>query len=203
MMCGSAIFPADFYVATTGSDSASGSAKAPFVTLERARAAVRSLKERNPGRATPIVVMVRGGSYYLKSPIQFTAADSGSERAPIVYQAYPGEKPVISGGRPITGWKLDPHSKGWTTVCRRTWKTSSSSLSTASGATGRARPRITICIWSGPSPVPSNRSTAAMARRGATGVTTASNSSPATSRRVITISPTSRSTTSKCGPWRS
>src|SRR5579872_4818523 len=116
MMCGSAMFPADFYVSTSGKDSANGSANAPFATLERARAAVRDLKGRNAGRTTPIVVMVHGGNYYLNAPVTFSAADSGSERAPILYQAYSGEKPVISGGRPITGWKADPHSKAWTAV---------------------------------------------------------------------------------------
>ena len=116
MMCGSALFPADFYVSTKGNDSANGSANAPFATLERARAAVQDLKGQNPGRTTPIVVIIRGGTYYLKSPVTFTAADSGSERAPIVYRAAPGEKPAFSAGRPITGWKLDPQSKAWIAV---------------------------------------------------------------------------------------
>jgi hypothetical protein len=38
---------ADFYVAPTGSDSASGSASAPFATLDRARIAVRDLKDKH------------------------------------------------------------------------------------------------------------------------------------------------------------
>jgi hypothetical protein len=116
IMCGSALFPADFYVSSKGNDSANGSVNAPFATLDRARAAVQDLKGRNPGRTTPIVVMIRGGNYYLKSAVTFSAADSGSERAPIIYRAAPGEKPAISAGRPITGWKLDAQSKAWSTV---------------------------------------------------------------------------------------
>ncbi len=35
----------------------------------------------------------------------FTPADSGTAAAPITYAAYPGEQPVLSGGRAITGWQ--------------------------------------------------------------------------------------------------
>src|SRR5581483_631566 len=110
------LFGADFYVSPAGNDSAAGSANAPFATLDRARAAVQEFKKQNPGRSTPIVVLVRGGNYYLKTPLNFTADDSGSERAPVIYQAYAGEKPVISGGQVITGWKLDPKTKAWVTT---------------------------------------------------------------------------------------
>ena len=103
--------PADFYVATNGNDAAAGTLAAPFATLDRARAAVQALKQR--ARATPIVVMVRGGTYFLKSTLRFTADDSGSAQAPVVYQAYPGETPVISGGRQVTGWKLDAKTGYW------------------------------------------------------------------------------------------
>lgn len=67
--------------------------------------------------------MLRGGSYYLKSTFTLTAIDSGTPGAPVIYAAYPGEQPVISGGRPITGWQLeggqwqttlpDVASRGW------------------------------------------------------------------------------------------
>jgi hypothetical protein len=104
---------ADFYVAANGNDRAAGTFAAPFATLDRACAAVRDLKQRDPGRATPIIVMVRGGEYFLSSTLTFTAADSGTAQAPVVYAAYPGEKPVISGGREIKGWKQDPKTKYW------------------------------------------------------------------------------------------
>ena len=102
---------ADFYVAASGNDSWSGTLEAanaertdgPFATLERARRAVQGLKKSR--RNAPIVVMVRQGTYFLSEPFKLGAGDSGSPNAPIVYQAYPGEKPVISGGKPVTGWK--------------------------------------------------------------------------------------------------
>jgi hypothetical protein len=48
--------------------------------------------------------MLRAGTYYLPATLTFTASDSGSTNSPVIYQNYPGETPVISGGKPITGW---------------------------------------------------------------------------------------------------
>jgi len=48
--------------------------------------------------------MVRGGTYRLAQPFVLKPEDSGTQECPITYAAYPGEKPVLSGGRTITGW---------------------------------------------------------------------------------------------------
>ncbi|MDO8432776.1 MAG: right-handed parallel beta-helix repeat-containing protein [Candidatus Binatus sp.] len=107
-------FPASakyvFYVSNDGNDRWSGTRPAPaggdgpFASIERARDAIRSLKaaERLDG---PVDVQIRGGTYQLKSPLVLTPGDSGSSRAPITYEAYPGETPVLSGGQRITGWR--------------------------------------------------------------------------------------------------
>ncbi len=103
--CGSGL--ADFYVATDGNDSWSGTLDAPnsdnsdgpFATLDRARRAVQG----EPGGKH--AVMMRGGNYFLSAPLVFSANDSGSAPSPITYENYPCETPVISGGKPITGWK--------------------------------------------------------------------------------------------------
>ena len=93
---------ADFYVATDGSDEASGAEVAPFATLERARDAVRELRQKKVGSIT---VLVRGGVYPLKKPVVFGLQDSGTAELAIEYKAYPGEKPVFSSGREISGFK--------------------------------------------------------------------------------------------------
>jgi hypothetical protein len=49
--------------------------------------------------------MLRGGTYRLKQSVVFSGRDSGTEQAPITYAAYPGETPILSGGRPVTGWQ--------------------------------------------------------------------------------------------------
>ena len=98
---------ADFYVASNGDDAWSGAlarpnaerTDGPFATLERARDAIRRLKA---GRALskPVTVMVRGGTYFLSKPFVLRPEDSGGERCPVTYLAYPGEKPVLSKAVP-------------------------------------------------------------------------------------------------------
>ena len=109
-LCSAAATDADFYVSPKGSDAWSGTlaepdearADGPFATLARARDAVRELKK---SKSTDIVVLVRGGTYRLDETVVFGLADSGAGNATITYAAYPGEKPVFSGGREITGFK--------------------------------------------------------------------------------------------------
>ena len=100
--------PLRFYVALNGNDEWSGrratrkgrSADGPFATIARARDAVRE-----GGRSRPIEVCIRGGRYALDEPLAFAHADSGTEACPITYKAHRREKPVVSGGTVITGWK--------------------------------------------------------------------------------------------------
>jgi regulation of enolase protein 1 (concanavalin A-like superfamily) len=73
------------------------------------------------GRGKDILVYIRGGRYSLDTPLLFGPSDGG-ERVEtnlptgafeyhklrdhyVTYAAYPGEKPVISGAVPVTGWK--------------------------------------------------------------------------------------------------
>ena len=104
---------ADFYVSANGKDGWSGrlaqpsrnGADGPFATLAQARDSVRALRQKDPARKEAITVVVSGGNSFLNEPLVLTPEDSGTEQAPIVYAAAEGEKPIISGGRPITGWK--------------------------------------------------------------------------------------------------
>ncbi len=113
---------ATFFVSKDGDDAWSGilatpnaeKTDGPFATLARAKDAVRAMKTKQPLSA-PVTVMVRGGTYYLDAAIVFDQNDSGTKDCPITYTAYPGEKPVISGGREITGpWEA---YKGEIVVC--------------------------------------------------------------------------------------
>ena len=110
-----------FYIAVNGKDSNNGSVDQPFATLEAAQSAVRAAKKN--GTITPIEVVVRGGTYYLKQTIEFTPEDSGTISAPVIWKAADGEKVVLSGGRRLIGmwkkgsdgvWYIDvPDAKGW------------------------------------------------------------------------------------------
>ena len=102
-----------YYVATNGNDNWPGKlaepnkegTDGPFVSITRARDAIRGLKEREEELKSPVTVMVRGGTFYLDEAVLFTPEDSGTEECPITYQTYPSESPILSGGRPIKAWK--------------------------------------------------------------------------------------------------
>lgn len=84
-------------------DTNSGGTDGPFATVTKARDAVKALRQSGwTGGA--ITVYLRGGVYTILAPIAFASGDSGSASAPITYRAYPGEKPVLQGGRRITGF---------------------------------------------------------------------------------------------------
>ena len=93
-----------FHVAPGGNDGGDGSEGRPFATLERAQAAVRATL-RISGRQRPITVFVHGGRYELEDTWHFGPDDSGTVDAPVIYTAWPGERPVISGGRRIESWE--------------------------------------------------------------------------------------------------
>ena len=96
------------FVSPSGNDNWSGLLPAPnrrgtdgpFRTLHHARAFVSGV---NRAHLTRINVFFRGGFYPLQSTT-FSSADSGSETMEIVYQNYPGEEAVLSGGVRLTGW---------------------------------------------------------------------------------------------------
>jgi parallel beta-helix repeat protein len=101
-----------FYVSPNGNDAWAGkeptekARNGPFATIARARDAIRQLKQQQGGTLKqPVTVFLRGGTYFLKETLSFTAEDSGTKDFPITYKADRGGKPVISGGRIIKGWQ--------------------------------------------------------------------------------------------------
>lgn len=104
---------ADFFVSTKGRDYWSGKLPVPsmdgrdgpFATVARAQKAVRELLATAGDSRAPVTVLIRGGDYSLGRPLVFRPEDSGTAAAPVTYAAYPGEHPVLSGGRAISGWK--------------------------------------------------------------------------------------------------
>jgi hypothetical protein len=102
--------PVAICVAANGNDAWSGRlatpnaamTDGPFATLERARDEIRTQKKN--GVRTGFTVHVRGGLYPLRKTLNLSAEDSGTAEAPILYRAYRDEKPVIIGGRQVTGF---------------------------------------------------------------------------------------------------
>src|SRR4051794_24269769 len=77
----SACAEAAFYVAIPGNDANPGTQDKPFSTLERARGAVRKLKQ--PGTAGAVTVWLGVGDYPRSNAFELTSADSGSSDAPM------------------------------------------------------------------------------------------------------------------------
>lgn len=92
-----------YYVSPTGGDGNPGTLEKPFATLGRAQQAVRQ---------KPASVFLRGGTYYLSEKLVFGADDSGSQAAPVIYQAYENEQPVISGGVRLEKLDWQPYRDG-------------------------------------------------------------------------------------------
>lgn len=101
-----------FFVSKEGNDAWSGKlvepnpekSDGPFATLVGTRDAIRKLKAKDDLKE-PLTVMVRSGKYYLDKTLVLGSEDSGTRDCPITYTAYPGEHPILSGGRKVTGWK--------------------------------------------------------------------------------------------------
>lgn len=96
-----------YYVAPNGNGAWTGKlpepeadgSDGPFATIQHARDTIRAAP-----RTDQITVLIRGGNYYVSEPIRFVPEDSGAVQAPVVYAPYRSEKPVLHGGREITGW---------------------------------------------------------------------------------------------------
>ena len=89
------------FVDASGSDDNPGTQDAPFATLQKARDAVRAI---NSSMTSDINVYIRGGRYPLSQTLTFDQGDSGTNGYRVIYRAYPGEIPHISGGQKISGW---------------------------------------------------------------------------------------------------
>jgi hypothetical protein len=104
----------DFYVNQYGNDLWLGSLKqpnanktnGPFRTIERAKQAIRALKQTNTF-IEKVTVNIAAGRYYLNQPLNFNIMDSGLPGKEILWQGEPGTQVTISAGLPISCNKRD------------------------------------------------------------------------------------------------
>jgi hypothetical protein len=89
------------YVAPGGDDGQAGTLAAPWATISGARDGIRAL--RVGGNQEPVTVLLRGGTYGLEAPFILGPQDSN-----VTYAAYPDERPILSGGQEITGFRPGP-----------------------------------------------------------------------------------------------
>lgn len=90
--------PSAFFVAPDGRDTDTGSASAPFASLEAARNAIRKLKDSAPLPKGGLTVYLKGGSYPISQTFELSQQDSGTAESPIVYRNYQSEKVSLTGG---------------------------------------------------------------------------------------------------------
>ncbi len=98
-----ALHAADYFVAPDGDDAGAGTEAAPFLTIGHAAGVM----------AAGDVCWVREGVY--RETV--TPANSGAAASPIVFQAYPGERPLVAGTDLLdVQWELHTGSVYKTTV---------------------------------------------------------------------------------------
>lgn len=102
------ISPIIYYVnANGGNDSNDGlTQETAFRTIVKARNTIREYRLKG------VTVNIMEGVYRLSDTIEFDERDSGKNGKPNIYQAYPGDEVVISGGIEIgnTGWSQYQHN---------------------------------------------------------------------------------------------
>jgi hypothetical protein len=96
---------AQIHVDPNGQNTNAGTREAPLATIDAAREAARKLVRHMD--AGQVNVVIHGGVYRIEEPIIFASEDGGTESVSVTYTAAPGERPVISGGRTIAGFKVN------------------------------------------------------------------------------------------------
>ncbi len=100
----------ELHVAPQGDDRASGKADTPLASLEGARLAVRKL----PRPLTePVRVILAAGTYRVTEAVAFDEKDSGDAGQLVSYEAAPGAKVIISGGKELPAFGLGKDGR-WT-----------------------------------------------------------------------------------------
>lgn len=96
---------AELWVSPSGSDLNPGTRTHPLASVGQAQRNATELRRLSKSASDePLNIILRAGIYPLTSPLQFYPEASGTDANPTTLMAAPGEKPVLSGGIPITGW---------------------------------------------------------------------------------------------------
>ncbi len=94
------------YVSPTGDDGNNGTKKEPLASLTGARDFIRNYKQSQNYQES-FIVIIQDGFYKMTSPLYLSSEDSGTLNNPIIYKAEKGAKPIFSGGKKITGFKVN------------------------------------------------------------------------------------------------
>lgn len=93
----------EIYVSPEGDDKGDGSFEKPLLTLREAQKRVRKLiKEKT---ASNIAVVLRGGDYFIDTPLELTEQDCFEEKYSVIYRGFGEEKARLIGGKIISEWE--------------------------------------------------------------------------------------------------
>ncbi|HEY4248669.1 MAG TPA: right-handed parallel beta-helix repeat-containing protein [Lacunisphaera sp.] len=96
----------ELWVAPSGNDDNPGTRELPLATPASALRKGRELRRlKDPSVNDGVRIILRDGQYALTEPLFIRPEDSGTPTSPTVFAAAAGEKPVLSGGVGIAGWK--------------------------------------------------------------------------------------------------
>ncbi len=84
----------ELFVDVKGNDINKGSIESPFFSLEKAI-------EKAGDLSGDVTIYLRKGTYYLDKTIILTEKD-GNKNKSLTFKSYPGERVIISGGKPLT-----------------------------------------------------------------------------------------------------
>lgn len=101
-------FATDYFVSLTGNDQWSGLlphpnsalTDGPFKTINRAKIAIRALKQQKEFKCK-VTVTLASGIYYLDQSLTFNLLDSGFPGKEVLWQGEPGGNVIVSGGIPL------------------------------------------------------------------------------------------------------
>ena len=91
----------EYYVSPDGNDSNPGTIGLPFKSIKKAQQTVRNYKLSKNSLPSGIFVYIRKGIYPIRQTLLFTDEDSGTDKCPVVYRAYPGEEVLFIGGEVV------------------------------------------------------------------------------------------------------
>jgi hypothetical protein len=103
MVMATKVMGAEFCVAPEGLDANPGTRQQPFATLARARDAARDAIQQKPNE--DVTVLIRGGSHCLVETLVLDGRDSRAAGRTTTFAAYPGEKPILTSGVLVRGWR--------------------------------------------------------------------------------------------------
>ena len=93
----------NFFISPHGNDDNPGSESSPFGSIHRAQEAVRDAIRL--GMTQDVTVYIRGGHYFMERMLKYDERDSGRDGFRVIYRSFPGEEPILTGGRVVTKWE--------------------------------------------------------------------------------------------------